>query len=141
MTSSAPEHPALERKAPVIETPRLRLRAHRPGDLDASFAMWSDPDVIRYIGGRVFSREEVWARLLRYSGMWTFMGHGFWAVEDKATGLMGGGVGVMEARRDISPAFEGTPEVGWSLSPSVHGRGYATEAVAAALDWADRVLA
>jgi RimJ/RimL family protein N-acetyltransferase len=54
---------------------------------------------------------------------------------------MVGDVGVMEARRDIAPSFEGTPEVGWSLSPSVHGRGYATEAVAAALDWADLELA
>jgi RimJ/RimL family protein N-acetyltransferase len=132
---------ALERGTPVIDTPRLRLRAHRPDDLDASFAMWSDPDVTRFIGGRPFTREEVWGRLLRYSGMWAFMGHGFWAVEEKETGQMIGDVGIMEARRDIVPSFEGEPEVGWSLSPRVHGRGYATEAVGAALAWADAQLA
>ena len=132
---------ALERGAPSIDTPRLRLRAHRPDDLDASFAMWRDPNVTRFIGGRPFTREEVWSRLLRYSGMWAFMGHGFWAIEEKATGQLIGDVGVMEARRDITPSFEGEPEVGWSLSPHVHGRGYATEAVGAALAWADAQLA
>jgi RimJ/RimL family protein N-acetyltransferase len=135
MISSAPD-----RNIPVLETPRLRLRAHGPDDLEASYAMWSDPDVTRFIGGRPFSREEVWGRLLRYSGMWTFMGHGFWAVEERGTGLMIGDVGIMEARRDITPSFEGRPEVGWSLSPRVHGCGYATEAVAAALAWADANL-
>ena len=132
---------ALERGAPVIDTPRLRLRAHRPDDLDASLAMWGDPAVTRFIGGRPFTREEVWGRLLRYSGMWAFMGHGFWAIEDKATGELVGDVGVMEARRDIKPSFEGEPEVGWALSPRIHGRGYATEAVGAALGWADAQLA
>ena len=57
---------ALERGAPAIETPRLRLRAHRPDDLEASFAMWGDPAVTRFIGGRPFTREEVWGRFLRY---------------------------------------------------------------------------
>jgi RimJ/RimL family protein N-acetyltransferase len=135
MTSSA-----IEPGIPVIETPRLRLRAHRPDDLDASFAIWSDPGVTRFIGGRPFTREEVWARLLRYAGMWTFMGHGFWAIEEKSTGRMIGDVGLMEARRAINPPFEGEPEVGWTLSPDVHARGYATEAVNAALAWADAHL-
>ena len=69
------------------------------------------------------------------------MGHGFWAIEDKMSGELVGDVGIMEARRDITPSFEGEPEVGWSLSPHVHGRGYATEAVGAALGWADAQLA
>jgi RimJ/RimL family protein N-acetyltransferase len=30
-----------------------------------------------------------------------------------------------------------TPEIGWALDPAVHNRGYATEAVRAALAWAD----
>jgi RimJ/RimL family protein N-acetyltransferase len=125
-------------RAPRIETERLVLRGHTPGDLPVCARMWSDADVVRFIGGRPFSREEVWARLLRYAGMWVVMGHGFWAIEEKARGKLVGEVGVMEARRDIEPSFEGEPEVGWALMPAAHGKGYAAEAVGAALDWGDR---
>jgi RimJ/RimL family protein N-acetyltransferase len=127
-------------RAPRIETERVVLRAHKMEDLSVCAAMWSDEDVVRYIGGRPFSREEVWARLLRYAGMWVVMGHGFWAIEEKASGRLIGEVGIMEARRDIEPSFEGEPEVGWALMPAAHGKGYASEGVAAALAWGDAHL-
>ena len=127
-------------RAPRIETERLVLRGHTPEDLPACAAMWRDEEVVRFIGGRPFTREEVWARILRYAGMWVVMGHGFWAIDEKAGGRMIGEVGVMEARRDIEPSFEGEPEIGWALMPAAHGKGYAAEAVAAALAWADAHL-
>jgi RimJ/RimL family protein N-acetyltransferase len=46
-------------------------------------------------------------------------------------------VGFADFQRQIEPSLEGTPEIGWALSPAAHGRGYATEAVRAALRWAD----
>ncbi|WP_095084695.1 GNAT family N-acetyltransferase [Mesorhizobium sophorae] len=36
--------------APVIETQRTILRAHRLGDFDAYAVMWTDPVVTRFIG-------------------------------------------------------------------------------------------
>jgi RimJ/RimL family protein N-acetyltransferase len=123
---------------PVIETERLRLRGHRIEDMDACASMWGDPVVARFIGGRPSTREEVWARLLRYAGLWALLGYGYWAVEDKADGGFVGDVGFADFKRDIEPSMEGMPEIGWALSPRVHGRGYATEAVAAALAWGDR---
>ncbi len=36
---------------PVLETDRLVLRGFRPDDLDAMTAMWTMPEVVRYIGG------------------------------------------------------------------------------------------
>lgn len=39
-----------------------------------------------------------------------------------------------------TPLYE-APEAGWVLSPAAHGRGYATEAMTAVLDWADAALA
>jgi len=127
-------------RAPRIETDRLILRGHMLDDLPTCTAMWANEDVVRYIGGRPFTREEVWARLLRYAGMWVVMGHGFWALEEKSSGRMIGEVGIMEARRDIEPSFEGTPEVGWALTPAAHGQGYAAEALRTALAWADAEL-
>ena len=39
--------------------------------------------------------------------------------------------------RDIEPALGDQPEAGWVLAPWAHGKGYATEAMSAALAWGD----
>ena len=71
---------------PVLETPRLRLRAHRADDLAGCAAMWADPSVTRHISGRVFSAAETWGKILLHAGHWTLMGFGYWVVEEKASG-------------------------------------------------------
>ena len=123
---------------PVIETERLRLRAHRPDDFAACAAMWALPDVVRYIGGKPFSVEEVWSRVLRYAGHWQWMGFGFWALEEKATGAFAGDLGFAEFKREIEPSIQGIPEIGWVLAPHAQGKGYATEAVRAVVAWGDQ---
>lgn len=120
---------------PIIETPRLRLRAHRLDDFDHSFSLWTDPQVFRYISGKPSTREEVWARLLRYTGHWAWTKFGYWAVEEKSSGAFVGEVGYAEQMREITPSLIGIPEMGWVLLPSFHGRGYALEAVQAAQKW------
>jgi len=123
---------------PVIETERLRLRAHRSDDFAACSAMWALPEVVRYIGGKPFSGEEVWSRVLRYAGHWQWMGFGFWALEEKATGAFAGDMGFAEFKRDIEPSIQGIPEIGWVLAPHAQGKGYATEAVRAIVGWGDQ---
>jgi RimJ/RimL family protein N-acetyltransferase len=120
-----------------LETPRLRLRPHSPDDFDASFALWTDPGVTRFIGGRPSTREEVWSRVLRYIGHWRAFGYGYWAIEEIETGSCIGECGFADFHREIDPPIL-LPEMGWALHPAVHGRGYATEAVQAALAWGDR---
>ncbi|HZZ10272.1 MAG TPA: GNAT family N-acetyltransferase [Paraburkholderia sp.] len=122
----------------LLTTQRLVMRPHTPDDFLESYAMWSDREVIRYIGGQPFTREEVWARLLRYAGHWAMLGYGYWVVREKEGGRFLGEVGFADYHREIEPSLLGTPEIGWALDPAVHGRGYATEAVRAALAWADR---
>jgi RimJ/RimL family protein N-acetyltransferase len=122
---------------PVIETARLRLRGHRLDDFSACAAMWADPEVTRHIGGKPFSAEEVWAKLLRYVGHWTLLGYGYWVIVDKATGAFAGELGFADFKRDIEPSIEGMPELGWALVGRAHGKGYATEAVRAAIAWAE----
>lgn len=104
-------------------------------DFPAFAAMWADPGVTRFIGGRPFSEEEAWTRFLRYAGHWSIMKFGFWAVEELAGGGFLGEVGFADFKREIEPPIRNTPELGWVLVPRVHGRGYATEAVRAALQW------
>ncbi|QSQ25935.1 GNAT family N-acetyltransferase [Pyxidicoccus parkwayensis] len=122
---------------PAVDTERLTLRGHRLEDFEECFALWSNPEVTRHIGGKPSTREECWARLLRYVGHWDVMGYGFWVVREKATGRFVGEVGLAEFRRDIQPSFDGAKEAGWALMPEMHGKGYATEAVRAALAWAE----
>jgi RimJ/RimL family protein N-acetyltransferase len=118
----------------VLETERLLLRRHTVRDLPSCTALWSDPLVTRYITGRTFTREETWARLLRYIGHWEALGYGFWAVEEKATGEFAGELGFADFKREMDPPIT-SPEAGWAFLPRVHGRGYATEALRAALEW------
>ena len=122
---------------PALDTARLTLRGHTLADFAECAAMWADPLVTRYIGGRPLSEEEVWARVLRYAGLWALLGFGYWVVRERTTGRFVGEVGLADFRRDLSPALHGAPEVGWVLAPWAHGRGLATEAVGAALAWAD----
>jgi RimJ/RimL family protein N-acetyltransferase len=122
---------------PELETERLRLRPHRLEDFDDCLAMWSDPEVTRYIGGKPLSGEEVWARILRYAGHWRMLGFGYWLVEEKGSNLFVGEVGFADFKRQIAPSFEGIPEIGWALIPWAHGKGYATEAVRGAVEWGD----
>jgi RimJ/RimL family protein N-acetyltransferase len=126
---------------PALETERLLLRAHRAADLADCTAMWADPAVTRHIGGRAFSREETWGKIVRYAGLWSLLGYGYWAIEEKQTGRFVGELGFADFKRDIDPRFGEFPEIGWALLPAVHGRGYATEAVRAAVSWADAHIA
>lgn len=128
-----------ESAIPVLQTQRLTLRGHTVADFDACAAMWGDPLVTRHIGGRPSTPEEVWARLLRYAGLWPLLGYGYWAVTERESGRYVGDVGMADFRRDITPPLD-APEVGWVLAPWAHGRGFATEAVAAALSWSDAHL-
>jgi RimJ/RimL family protein N-acetyltransferase len=120
---------------PVIETERLKLRGHTIEDAPKVRALWSDPQVTRYIGGQPLTAEECWSRLLRYVGHWSLLGYGYWVLEEKATGDFVGEVGFSDCKRDVEPTIGAVPEVGWVLIPPKHGVGYATEAVHAVLDW------
>jgi RimJ/RimL family protein N-acetyltransferase len=129
------------RVPPSLDTDRLTLTAHTLADFEESAAMWADAAVTRFIGGRPASREDVWNRLLRYRGLWALLGYGYWAVNERETGRYVGDVGFADFHRDITPSLDGAPEAGWVLATWAHGRGFATEAVRAALGWGDTHLA
>ena len=123
--------------APPVDTDRLTLRGHRTEDFAECAALWADPIVTRHIGGRPFTQEEVWTKLLRYAGHWALLGFGYWVVREKGTGRFVGEVGFADFKREMAPSFGAAPEAGWVLAPWAHGRGLATEAVNAAATWID----
>lgn len=127
-------------RIPALKTERLILRGHTAADFHDSAATWGDPDVTRHIGGRPFTPEESWARVLRYAGLWGLLGYGYWVVCERRTGRFVGEVGLGNFHRETTPPLGDDPEAGWVLAPWAHGHGFATEAVRAALAWCDANL-
>jgi RimJ/RimL family protein N-acetyltransferase len=128
--------------APVIETARLRLRGFTAADLGPSAAMSADPEVMRHVGGQPRPREESWRRMLAGGpGMWCILGYGYWVVERRDDATFLGQVGFADFKRDMTPSIEGKPEMGWMFRRAAQGQGYAHEAVAAGILWAERHLA
>jgi RimJ/RimL family protein N-acetyltransferase len=113
-----------------IETERLVLRTFRESDTDAYAEMVGDAEVMRFLGGKVMSRQEAWRNMAMVLGHWGLRGYGFWAVEERESGEMIGRVGCW--RPEGWPALE----VGWTLRRAYWGRGYATEAARASLEHA-----
>jgi RimJ/RimL family protein N-acetyltransferase len=111
-----------------LETERLLLRQWRDEDIDDYAEICADPVVMRYIGGRTFSRAEAWRHMAYLVGHWQLRSYGFWAVEERASGRVVGRLGF--SYPDGWPGFE----IGWTLGRSSWGRGYATEGARAALD-------
>jgi RimJ/RimL family protein N-acetyltransferase len=127
-------------EVPILESERLILRAHRLDDFEALAAMWADPLITRHIGGRPFTEEESWSRLLRYAGHWHLLRFGYWVIEEKASGAFAGEIGFANYKRGLEPTLDGMPEMGWALASRVHGKGYATEAGQTVLTWGDANL-
>jgi RimJ/RimL family protein N-acetyltransferase len=118
---------------PVLTTARLVLRPFTPADLDelavihAEESFWWYP---RRQGMTVAETADFLSRMLeRYESD----GFGIEALIDRASGAMIGwaGLAVPHFLPQILPAVE----VGWRLSGPFRGRGLATEAGAAALEF------
>ena len=120
----------------IVETERLVLRPHTSADFDECRALWRDPGVVAAIAGRASTQEEVWTRVLRYIGHWAALGYGYWAFVEKSSGAFIGEGGFADFKREMSPPLT-IPESGWALRDSASGKGYATEAMGAALAFAD----
>jgi RimJ/RimL family protein N-acetyltransferase len=121
----------------MINTQRLILRRHTLQDTDAVFQLASDPAVLQAIHGAPPSREDAWHRLLRYAGHWSLLGFGMFAVFERATNQCIGEVGLADFQRGLGDNFDGTPEAAWVFAGSSHGKGFALEAMTAALNWFD----
>ncbi len=125
---------------PVLATARLTLTPVALTDFDDLAALWRDDAFTRHITGRSLSEEEVWFRLLRDVGHWSALGRGNWSMRLTATGAYVGSVGLLDYRRAVTPPMD-APEIGWGIGGAFQGQGLAGEGLAAALGWADTVLA
>lgn len=112
-----------------IETPRLVLRPPIAADFEPWANLGADEEVMRTLGG-VQSRPLAWRSFLFVVGGWQILGFSPFSVIEKSSGRWIGRVGPLYP--------EGWParEVGWTLAREAWGKGYATEAASAAIDFA-----
>jgi RimJ/RimL family protein N-acetyltransferase len=130
---SSPPSPAADLfTCPTVETERLILRPFRESDVDAYTAVLQTPEVRRslYLPDDI-GPEQAWLQMATTLGQWQLRNTGQWALEEKDTGTFVGRAGSFWPHRDDWPGIE----LGWALHPDHWGKGYATEAGAAARQW------
>ncbi len=113
----------------MLETDRLILRPLDEKDIDAIFAMRSDPEVMRFIREPQNRDESAnWVGLV--SSLWATEQIGFCAMVEKSLGKFVGWCGLWRLKET------GEIEVGYAVAKEFWGKGYATEAALKFLDYA-----
>jgi RimJ/RimL family protein N-acetyltransferase len=113
----------------VLETARLRLRHPRPADVEDVFALFSDPEALRYWSHPPLADHAAARRYLvgideGFAGRTLFQ----WAVAGREDDRVIGTVTLFQWDRPNRRA-----EAGFMLGRAHWGRGYAQEAVGAVL--------
>ena len=115
----------------VLETSRLRLREFVPQDADALAAVLGDPIAMQFYPA-AFDRKGVEEWIERNRERYQREGYGLWAMVLKDSGELIGDCGCalqeVEGRNEI--------EVGYHVRRDLWGRGYATEAAQACMQYA-----
>ena len=115
-----------------IETSRLILRNWLPSDYEPYIAMNLDAEVMEFFPS-ISTRAETLAQIERVTRHINDCGYGFFAVEQKDNGQFIGFTGLSHPQFETH--FTPCVEIGWRLSKENWGRGFATEAAQACLDF------
>lgn len=115
----------------MITTERLILRLPEPRDRAALGAMFADPVVMAELGP-VKDDAATDAALAKHDG-YRHEGLGFWVVERRSDGALLGFCGLK--RGDAHNPIAGEIEAGWIIDRPYWRKGYALEAMRAAIDW------
>lgn len=122
--------PAVLANVQAIETQRLILRRPEEHDFQSIAEMNADARVMRFFPS-VLDRDASREMFERVRAHFDEHGFGFFAVEEKASGLLAGltGLAVVGFSAPFAPAIE----IGWRLRYDFQGKGFAAEAAAACL--------
>ena len=124
-------------KGYILETPRLLLREFREADALHFFELNEDPEVIRYTGDLPFASAEEARRFLLDYDRYKKYGYGRWAVLLKETEAGPAWIGWCGLK--YIPELNET-DIGFRFFRRYWGKGYATEAARACLEYGFRRL-
>lgn len=117
---------------PPLATERLQLRRIHSTDLDGVLAMRGDAETMRYIPRPlVTTPEEGLAHIAMIEDAWEKNTAINWVITLKGADDFMGIIGLYRIQAENHRA-----ELGYMLLPGYHGKGYATEAIAAVLAYA-----
>jgi len=116
---------------PRLDTERLTLREYRRDDFDLFADHLANAESSAHLGSA--DRQTAWRIFSSHAGMWVLQGAGWWALEDKQTGQLVGNIGAFF--REQSTVME----LGWNTYRAFWGKGIASEAAAAVLNYAFEV--
>jgi RimJ/RimL family protein N-acetyltransferase len=127
-----------------LETERLLLRIPEPDDADGYLGVFSDTQVVAFLGMTPQTREDNVRGIERMRHHWERYGIGLFSVVRKEDERLLGRVGflVWDPERWVGAMREDLEgdrlelEIGWTLGSEHWNRGYATEAALACRDWA-----
>ena len=113
----------------MLSTERLVLRPVTADDHAALLAHWTQPDVRRFLfDGAALSAAEVTETIEESIRDFAASGYGIWLIElGQGTGLVG--------TAGLRPLEDSGLEIFYSLAPGSWGRGYATEAARAVVEY------
>ena len=124
----------------TIETNRFLLREFRLTDVEALFAVDSDPEVVRYLGKKpLTTHAEVEEVIRMVRKQYEDFGIGRWMVENKLTGEVVGWCG-LKWIEDNGEDRKNYYDVGYRLARKYWGQGIATECALASLDYAFNMI-
>lgn len=121
----------------IIETERLILRTWKEEDAEAFYQINQDPKVLEFLPGPM-TMAEVKQFIAHRNQCFIELRYTLWAVEEKQTQALIGFVGLS------SPSWQAhfTPcvEIGWRIGSQYWGKGYATEAARAVLEYGFNII-
>lgn len=123
--------------APLLLTERLELWSPRAADLDGLVAVVTPDAVRRYLGPQPPSAADQFTRLLRSAGSWSLYGYGSFVLRERGRPAIVGSCGLFHSVRGFGKGMDDVAEAGWTIALDHWGRGYAGEAMTAALAWFD----
>lgn len=121
----------------LIKTARLGLRNWTENDLVPFAEMCADAEVMRYFP-KPLTTSEVAALIERFQKHFDEFGYTYFAVDELATGKFIGFTGLMY--QTYEAPFTPNADIGWRLKQNAWGKGFASEAATACLDFGFKTI-
>lgn len=118
-----------------IETERLILRELVPEDAERMFLLDRNPEVMKYLGVKPFSKKALTRKMIRdIRRQYEVNGIGRWAVVEKLSNLLIGWSGLKFLEVEVN-GYKNVYELGYRFLPEFWRKGYAMESAIASLNY------